>query len=182
MAEEMLVLYGAPTLAKLKTGNLFSCPADEVETKWFCQMNRMLVPKGLRLIPVRGINSRVLLYIYRPLELKRDLTDARARRILQGKGYPVDDVERCVAELVRRVKSEGDFPHEIGLFLGYPPEDVEGFILWGAANAKLVGDWKVYGNVEQARETFQRYRRCTKAYCEFYRIHNSLDRLIVAAS
>ena len=150
MAEEMLVLYGAPTLAKLKTGNLFSCPADEVKTKWLCRMNRMLVPKGLRLIPVRGMNSRVLLYIYRPLELKRDLTDDRARRILQGKGYPVDDVE--------------------------------GFIFWGAANAKLVGDWKVYGNVEQARETFQRYRRCTKVYCEFYRIHNSLDRLIVAAS
>lgn len=51
--------------------------------------------------------------------------------------------ERCVAELIRRVRHEEDFPHEIGLFLGYPSEDVSGFIKHGAKNSKCVGTWKV---------------------------------------
>ena len=33
----------------------------------------------------------------------------------------------------------GEFPHEVGLFLGYPPEDVKGFIDHRANNFKCAG-------------------------------------------
>lgn len=53
--------------------------------------------------------------------------------------------ERCVAELIRRVRHEEDFPHEIGLFLGYPSEDVSGFIKHGAKiqNVSALGRFTV---------------------------------------
>ena len=182
MSEDKLVMYCSPTLASLKTGNLFSCPAGEVETAWLSHMNRMLVPRGLRLIPMKHAEGRVLLYLYRPGKLKRDLTNERAKRILQEKSYPTENPDRCVAELTRRMREESAFPHEIGLFLGYPPEDVEGFMVEGPGRAKLVGEWRVYGDVEQARETFQKFRKCTQTYRRLYQKQNSLEQLIVSAS
>lgn len=48
-----------------------------------------------------------------------------------------------------------DFPHEIGLFLGYPLEDVQGFIENRAEGYKCVGCWKVYGDEEYAKQEFR---------------------------
>jgi hypothetical protein len=52
------------------------------------------------------------------------------------------------------------FPHEVGLFLGYPPDDVLGFMKHKGQNYKLNGCWKVYGNVEKAKNNFLCYELC----------------------
>ena len=74
----------------------------------------------------------------------------------------------------------GEFPHEVGLFLSYPPEDVKGFIENRAANAKCTGVWKVYGDERQARQTFAKYKKCTQVYCERWQSGSGLDKLAVA--
>ena len=66
-----------------------------------------------------------------------------------------------------------------GLFLGYPPEDVEGFI-YRRSEAKYTGYWKVYGDVESAQRTFQRYRRCTDNYLKQASRGLEIERLTVA--
>lgn len=40
-----------------------------------------------------------------------------------------------------------DFPHEMGILLGYPVEDVEGFIINNGKNELYTGYWKVYDNL-----------------------------------
>ena len=55
---------------------------------------------------------------------------------------------------------EDEFPHEIGLILGYPLDDVQAFIKEKGQNYKLAGIWKVYGDVESARENFNNYKTC----------------------
>ena len=67
-------------------------------------------------------------------------------RILKRYGYTCERSDRCVAELVIRMREQKEFPHEVGLFLGYPPEDVHGFIENRAQCAKCIGAWKVYGD------------------------------------
>ena len=52
---------------------------------------------------------------------------------------------------------EQGFPHEIGVFLGYPVEDVEGYMQNDGKNFLLVGYWKVYGEKEQALRLFASY-------------------------
>ena len=49
------------------------------------------------------------------------------RKLLIDQGYSPDDMSSCLKMLVARL-NEKRFPHEIGAFLGYPIEDVEGFI------------------------------------------------------
>ena len=51
--------------------------------------------------------------------------------------------------------AERIFPHEMGIFLGYPLGDVKGFIVHGGKNYLYSGYWKVYENVEETRKKFQ---------------------------
>ena len=55
------------------------------------------------------------------------------------------------------MEGNGDFPHEIGLLLGYPPEDVIGFIENRGQNPLYIGYWKVYSNLEECRKVFAGY-------------------------
>ena len=108
--------------------------------------------------------GRALIYAYRPNALESDLTDQRARALLLKYGYVPENLNGCVVHLIHRIRSEGEFPHEIGLFLSYPPEDVLGFICNRACNHKCVGCWKVYGDEQAARSIFEKYEMCSKIY------------------
>ena len=182
MSEENLVRQCAPTLAGIKTGTIFPVPFDSLPglTAEIRDLNRILVPKGLRLLPLRYQDRKALLYLYRPSELRKDLKDQLAGTLLAEAVYPNKGSEQCVAYLARRFRSGGEFPHEVGLFLSYPPQDVLGFIENRAVNYKCAGLWKVYGDVEQAQRLFARYRKCTDIYCELWRAGSGIGQLAVA--
>ena len=55
------------------------------------------------------------------------------------------------------LKQAGPFPHEMGLLLGYPVEDVEGFIKHCGKNYLYSGYWKVYKDVEEKKKIFEAY-------------------------
>ena len=182
MSEELLVKQCAPTLAGIKTGSLFTCPCDDRESLLadIRRLNRLLVPKGLCLLPIRYRDDHALLYLYRPAELRRDLESGMARDILQKAGYRCDGCQRCVARLIRRFREEGEFPHEVGLFLSYPPEDVRGFIENETRNYKFTGYWKVYGDEERSRALFDKFERCTRCYLASWARGTGVERLALA--
>ncbi len=184
ISEELVVNHCSPTMAGLKTGSLFSCPAEDSDTlaKDIRSLNKRLVPRGVRIIPLKVTKQRALIYMYRPARLKEDLSCEAAEEILSEKNYPIGQMEQCIVELTRRLKAQEAFPHEIGLFLGYPPEDVDAFMKKGAAGAKCTGMWKVYGDVEAAQCRFEQYKKCTRVYCEVFRHHRSFEKLIVSCS
>ena len=136
MSEDLLIRHCSPTLAGIKTGNLFSCvcPCRKKLTKSISGLNRRLVPRGIRILPLRVCQGRALIYVYRPHALEDDLTDHQARELLLHYGYMPENPNACVMHLIRRLRSTEEFPHEIGLFLSYPPKDVLGFILNRACN------------------------------------------------
>lgn len=181
MSEEQLIRHCAPTLASIKTGNLFSCPcADEQEVNAFVRsLNQRLTRKGLRVLPIRCRSGHYLIYVYRPQKLENDLNHPSAQTLLATCGYPCASANQCLCRLIRRLGQEKEFPHEIGLFLSYPPEDVYGFIHCKKA-AKCGGCWKVYGDVASAQRTFARYKRCTEVYLRLWENGRSIEQLTVA--
>lgn len=182
MSEDLLVRNCSPTLAGIKPGNLFSCkyPSQRALMQYIRRINRMLVPKGIRVMLMRADEGRALIYVFRYTALQKVLQDKQAMKILRHFGYQEQRVEPCLCRLLSRCQERGEFPHEIGLFLGYPPEDVLGFIQNKARNQKCTGFWKVYGDPESAQKTFDMYRRCTHAYCTHFERCKSIDRLTVA--
>lgn len=182
MSEDYLVRHGAPTLAGIKTANLFTYPYEDKETllRSVRQMNKRLRSKGLRVLPLRLSEKRALIYVYRPKRLSADLSDATAAQLLERCGYHTGCCENCIVQLVRKLRQQEEFPHEIGLFLGYPPEDVCGFIDNNACGCKCVGCWKVYGDEKAAQKKFAQYKKCTRVYCDQWKKGKDIERLAVS--
>ena len=181
MSEKLLVQHGSPTLAGIKTASLFSCHCADLESlqKSVHSFNRRFGRKGLCLRILRIRKGRALLYLYRPELLRRDLCHQDAISLLHQCGYEGNIPEYCLGQLQQRLCGHDEFPHEIGLFLGYPPEDVRGF-LEGRQDCKCVGCWKVYGDAEEAERIFARFRKCTQVYCRHLALGKSVERLAVA--
>ena len=181
LIEEAIVRYCAPTLAGLKTGSIVAVPVcgEEIihEIK---SLNKRLVKKGLCVMPLKRGTDKTLIYIYRPDQLLRDLKNSLSCRLLQEKGYCSASPAQCIFRLMQRLENVDEFPHEIGLFLGYPAEDVQGFIENKACSFKLAGCWKVYGNVERALACFEQYKKCTRIYCDCMLKGASIEQLAVA--
>ena len=184
--DQVLVEHGALTLAGLKPASLFRFLPGEggnfVDPFLACRA--LLSSRGLELTILKGCRRRgeYLLCLSRRRDLEAVLALAEHRRFLLDMGYaPWKAVRDCLRQLAARLCLGEDFPHEVGLFLGYPLEDVKGFIANGGRNCTCCGCWKCYGDPEEARRRFARYRRCTALYRRRFAQGTALDQLIVAA-
>ena len=178
--EHSLIEHGAPTLAGLKTANLFPVKAEgEDVILALRRVNRILNRKGMRAIPLKKKKDSILLYLFRPERLEEDLRQLETACMLEEMGYPCGRMEQCISCLIRHLKEDESFPHEIGLFLGYPPSDVRSFMHSQREGVKCTGCWKAYSNQEEAERTFEKYRKCTLAYQREMKKGRSLESLAV---
>ena len=164
MSEIDIMHQAAPTLAGIKAGSLFNCPYHDHQSlvEDCVRLNRILVPKGIRLVPIRILNDRVLVYVYRSKDIEKILSDKQVEHVLEQYGYTNKQPTHCVAHLVHRLQEDSSFPHEVGIFLGYPIEDVIGFI--EKRECKWIGCWKVYGDVQKAKRQFDQIHQCMTSY------------------
>ena len=181
MMEETLVRMAAPTLAGIKTGSLFPYyyGSREALGEEMGRVNRLLIPRGLLLVLLRLTGRSALLYLFRPADLEKDLTDRRACELLRCAGYPCSGCSACLHHLLKRFQKEEGFPHEIGLFLSYPPEDVKGF-LENRDDYKAACLWKIYGDEDKARRLCAKYEKCTACYCRMWQKGCRLEQLALA--
>lgn len=181
--EVMIIEHCAPTLAGLKTANLFNYRYDSMEglEAELLEINGKLNVKGVFVEVLKVSEVRALLYVYRRNSLERDMKDVEIRTLLQGFGYPGDDVAVCLERLRQRITENPCFPHEIGVFLSYPVSDVWEFIRHKGKNCKCCGVWSVYCDEHEALKTFQRFRKCTAVYRRVFADGKEITRLTVAA-
>lgn len=110
--------------------------------------------------------ERTLLLVYQPSLLGRHLRRQANRQLLERYGYRRKmETGEMLALLAERIAAKQGYPHEIGIFLGYPPEDVESFIAQGGKNYALCGYWKVYHNPHAAKQIFSAYDRTREFFC-----------------
>ena len=182
MVEERIVEQCAPTLAGIKCGSLFRTDSDIEETASEVELlNRELNPLGVIIATFRPSGCGTLVYVYRKDLLSRiSGSDERSLPLLSELGYDLTSTDALVGCLRRNVESIGCVPHEIGLFLGYPYDDVKGFMDNKGRCPKCMGCWKVYGSVERANELFSDFRRCRTDYRNLYESGVSIEELTVA--
>lgn len=113
--------------------------------------NQQLSDKGVRLYALRHREGRSLILVYRHSALQKILAAPENLSFLAEHGYAgCRNAEACLQRLAARVVCAQNFPHEIGLFLGYPLHDVKGFIDNKGENACCCGCWKVYARQAEA--------------------------------
>lgn len=183
MLERALIAYGSPTLARLKTGSLFAIPCERASiTAELRRLNAILIPRGVRLIVLRRRAGRALMYLYREQSLRAVLDSPDVQHLLAAYGYHAFTVQAALRTLQTRLEASQGFPHEIGVFLGYPLEDVIGFIRNGGRNCLCSGCWKAYANECEARRTFARLNKCRAVYAKLFAEGCPLTRLTVRTS
>ncbi len=186
MSEKQLILHCAPTLRGIKPGNMFTAEIESAEElqRQVRLLNRILAAYGLRVIPLRHSDSHALIFVYRYSQLKKYFQDECVAELLKKFGYRPDRVNGCIARLSRKIR-EGEglknhFPHEVGLFLGYPAADVSGFIQNHARDYKCSGCWKVYSDGSDAAGIFETYKICTENCLQLYEKGTGIENLCVA--
>jgi len=183
MLEKYLIEHCSPTLASLKTANLFTLEfSHEAELdRSIRTWNSNFLSKGVMLLILRKSGGRALIYVCRKRLLQRDLKRTGVEGFLRNYGYTGTDVNTALATLKLRLEQSEEFPHEIGIFLGYPLGDVIGFIENAGRNSKCTGCWKVYCNECEAVKTFKRYKKCKDVYMRLWKQGKSVWQLTVAA-
>lgn len=168
--DKYLVQHCAPTLASIKTANLFSCAYESDSNLEYSVgvWNEVFKNKGVELIVLKKHNHKALIYVCRKSRLRADLAKDGVKEFLAGYGYSGVDADEAIRTLKGRLCSMNEFPHEIGIFLNYPLGDVKGFIENAGTNCKCTGCWKVYCNECEAVKLFARFKKCTEVYSRLY--------------
>lgn len=184
MLEEQIIECGAPVLAGLKTAALFNYrfASGEEEAEQLAELNRVLNSRDIYLRVLRRRADASQIYLYRKSRLEKDLSRRNVRGFMKRYGYGPGASEQAIAHLEERLKKTGEFPHEIGLFLGYPLADVIGFIENRGMNYRCVGFWKVYHNEQETRKSFEQFEKCAEVYRRIYQEGRTLLQLVVPAA
>lgn len=181
--EEILIRHAAPVLAGVKPSALISFPRERFPSlpALARRYTKALWEKGLALSVMCRCSHHFLLFVCRPALLHSRLLEPGVREFLSRFGYSCESFPHTMTQLRRRLREARGFPHEVGLFLGYPLRDVLAFLGEVPASCKLCGYWKVYSDVDRARAMFRRYDRCRRSLCARLAMGMSLEQVFQAA-
>ncbi len=152
-----IALHCAPFLKGIKDSALLVLKPEDAQA-----MGMMLSRMNAKCKLMYRNCKKIILLLYREAKLRELLQDKQIRRFLKKYGYgkcgQLDEILNCLKSRFQSAYGKRqEFPHEIGAFLGYPLEDVEGFIENNGQNSLLTGYWKVYSDKERAQKLFRRY-------------------------
>lgn len=154
---QALVEYCAPVILGRKPAALFTLSSIACLLCLKNALSRLLSIKILRKYP-----NNFLVMVYDKKSMSSLLSEnSKIKNALNLFGYDKNfSVKSYLAFLKYRFRKSEEFPHEIGVFLGYPLADVFGFIRNKGQEYKYCGIWKVYGNEEYSRRCFDEYKHC----------------------
>ena len=181
--EHLLGYHAAPLLAGLTAGSLLSFQKSRFQDFYalLASYEPCFSCKGISTFRVAEGEEYVLILFYRAELVARALAVPQAQDLLCEAGYRItDSMEERLEFLRLRMRVRKTLPPEIGLFLGYPPEDVRGFITRRGQDFVYSGYWKVYTNEAEARALFEQYSVCTHEFCTRLEAGSPLAELVQA--
>lgn len=163
-----LALEAAEILAGAKPANLISIANRErscgrnLYLLWKQWGKSVLHESGLVGCELADRGDSLLLLIYHPAALAELLRRPNVTAVLRRAGYPVPASPETLLQVLAARLTGKSFPHEIGVFLGYPLKDVAAFMGWVRLPMACQGPWKIYGDPRKSiclAETFRNCRR-----------------------
>lgn len=166
--ELRLILQSAAVLKGQKESTMFFLCNQELR-----QLSEELKASKLHFYILHSCQNKNLVLIYRKEALWSYLSQGEVFQFLIDIGYIGNTIETFLIILRKRVSifygKEQNFPHEIGLFLGYPLCDVEGFFVHQGREFLFSGYWKIYDNLEYTLKRFSDFDKAKQeAISEWY--------------
>ncbi len=155
--ETQLALQCAPLITGLKVSNLLIISKGNEEV-----VKRILNRTGISYYRLIQTRTKTTFLLFRRNELEEFLSDENVRNVLMKAGYKSLQIDKILRTFSLRYEAyiQGDksFPHEMGLLLGYPVEDVVGFVENNGKNFLYSGYWKVYENQKDKVKLFDKFK------------------------
>jgi len=173
MSREVYTLFSkaakqcAPVIMGIKESNLLKIKtADEKK------MKRIFEGTDIEMKKLYSINRMSVYIVYKRSMLEEYVRRTENMDILLENEYTDTDFDSMLDILSARCKKwtvdYNDYPHEIGIFLGYPTDDVKGFIVNNGHNFIEMGYWKVYSDVNEARRLFSAYEEAEDKVMKYF--------------
>lgn len=155
--ETQLALQCAPLITGLKVSNLLIISKGNEEV-----VKRILNRTGISYYRLIQIRTKTTFLLFRRNELEEFLSDEKVKNVFRKAGYKSLQIGKILRTFSLRYEAymQGDkcFPHEMGLLLGYPVEDVVGFVENNGKNFLYSGYWKVYKNQKAKVKLFDKFK------------------------
>ncbi len=150
--------HSAPTLDGIKPSSLITFKNGQRDLLSIWNENKKVVGRFLKLkfFELNNTSKSSLVLFYDEKLLKNTIENTENSKFLNELGYSAYDLTSCLNIL--REKMSMEFPHEIGIFLGYPLNDVYEFMYNKEKTCLYVGYWKVFSNLKKSLNTFEKYR------------------------
>ncbi|MDD3368868.1 MAG: DUF3793 family protein [Lachnospiraceae bacterium] len=169
-----LAVQCAPLLAGVKMSNLLIIAPKEL-----VQIHRQLRGTGISSVILAADKDKVTLLLYRAEELSAYLQSELIQKFLKSMGYGnPEDFKYFRKRYEAYLYLGGEFPHEMGLFLGYPLENVVGFMENEGRNYLYTGYWKVYADVPAKISLFTLYEQALEQVISFLSCGKSIDWIV----
>lgn len=154
--QSQIILQCAPFLKGIKLAAIINMTSDACG-----RLETILEGSGISYRILSSRKKRCLVFLYREEGFARHMSIRKIQHFLFTYGYKKHTVAETLDHLSERIcmysQEDISFPHEIGVFLDYPIQDVEGFIQNDGKDYLLSGYWKVYHDPERAKAKFQAY-------------------------
>lgn len=154
--EVLLAIHCAPVLRGIKAANSITVNIEES-----FRIKGLLDETGISHRFFSTVENKGILYLYRENAITKYMSSVEVRNFLRGYGYQNGDFEGMLDRLSDRLlqysNGRSTFPHEIGVFLEYPLDDVKGFLKNNGNHSFCSGYWKVYHNVPETLRKFRQY-------------------------
>ncbi|MCB2296579.1 DUF3793 family protein [Clostridium tagluense] len=154
----VIIRNAAPTIRKHKTSSLinFSNSNRNLNNIWEKYKNEVKDKLDVDYFELKKDTTNTFVLFYNKEKINLSIRDKKNMEFLKRFGYKENmDIKQCLLLLGERFQYM--CPHEIGVFLGYPIEDVTSFVDYPNTKCKMVGYWKVYHDIESAEVIFSKY-------------------------
>jgi Protein of unknown function (DUF3793) len=149
----------APTLKGLKAASTVTfCSYDRnMNNNWITYKNEILDKLNIKAFELKETKQYTSVLFYQEDLLNQKLKDLETMNFLNQFGYNINFQLDENLKILKNRYNLYNCPHELGIFLGFPLEDVKTFIEAPKEKHLLCGYWKVYHNKDLALKTFQTF-------------------------
>ena len=155
---ETFISYNVALIsARLKpsiTLNLSKYDNKNIFNLWNLYGEKYLKKLNLGYVSLRDSEKSLIILIYDKELLEKYINKEDNLKFLNNVGYSKElSVENALSTLKDRYELY-KCPHELGIFLGYPLEDVKDFMECSNKKCLTCGYWKVYNSEHKAKTIF----------------------------
>lgn len=179
LIDQIFLKCASHTLCGIKPANMFTVSSEKFSEECFEKWKRTFQEQGLSVVAFDCQTNLKMIFAYDFAWERKILGDIFVQAYLKGKGFSCPkNTSDTLQELFFRLATNDSFPHEVGVFLGYPIEDVIQFEECQGKCCRYCGYWKSYCNPEEAKKCHDRFRICSLMCKQWFEEGYSIPQII----